>query len=445
MSVAYEDGGQVNYVTGVATRSVSITTPAANELIFVMTSAHRADRGPATSVQDQNGDNFTKIQSTSTATSVDADGTFWYKVSDGDETSLEVVYPGTARHSVAWSIYSGTASASPLEDSAEDESKQSTSATSIGTGTATPTTANGVAVYTFSCPEGRQWDVGFASTSGTIREQPQAANLYADTAIADEVYTSATGKSSTFSTTDPGDVCYAGVAVFKAAAGGSPYTLTADAGSYSYTGTDTTLRVGRKVSAASGAYTYTGTTATLAVGRVLTAEAGSYAYTGSDATLTYTPTAAALTAEPGSYTYTGQDVTFKRGLVLSAGGGTYSYTGQDASLTYTPVGAFILTAESGVYTYTGQDAGSLRTYVLPASGGSYAYTGTAAGLAQGYKIAIAAGAYTYTGTAATFGRTYALAAGPGSYAYTGQDVTLTYSNPLIWTEIPSVSTTWTEI
>lgn len=274
-----------------------------------------------------------------------------------------------------------------------------------------------------------------------------------------------------------------------AAAGGGPYTLTADAGSYTYTGTDATLKVGRKVSAASGTYTYTGTAATLKVGYVVPAASGAYTYTGSDATLTYTPTAATLTAEAGSYTYTGQDVTFKRGLVLSAAGGTYSYTGQDATLTYTPVGAFSLTADAGSYTYTGQTAGlgvgrkliagagsytytgtvsglgvgyvltadsSTYTYtgqdstltkavVLSASAGSYTYTGSAASLSLGYKIAFAAGSYTYTGTEVTFDRTYALAADAGSYVYTGQSVTLTESDPKIWTEIPSVSTTWTEI
>lgn len=70
------------------------------------------------------------------------------------------------------------------------------------------------------------------------------------------------------------------------AASGSPYTLTAAAGSYTLTGGAATLKVGRVVTAAAGSYTLTGGAATLAVGHKLTAAAGSFALTGNAATLT---------------------------------------------------------------------------------------------------------------------------------------------------------------
>jgi hypothetical protein len=86
------------------------------------------------------------------------------------------------------------------------------------------------------------------------------------------------------------------------AAGGSPYTLTAEAGSYLFSGQDATLTY-----AAAGAYT-------------LTAEAGSYILAGQDATLTYAgPAAYVLTAEAGAYFFQGQSATLTNsGEVITA-------------------------------------------------------------------------------------------------------------------------------
>ena len=73
-----------------------------------------------------------------------------------------------------------------------------------------------------------------------------------------------------------------------------------------------------------------------AIAFTLTADGGTYTYSGNDANLTYTPAAA--------------------GYTLVADGGVYSYSGNNANLIYTTSGAFVLQADGGVYSYSGNDA-----------------------------------------------------------------------------------------
>jgi hypothetical protein len=161
--------------------------------------------------------------------------------------------------------------------------------------------------------------------------------------------------------------------------GGPTYTLTADSGTFSYTGGDASFVFTRKLAADSGTFAYTGGAAGLAFNRVLSAESGTFAYTGGDATLTYTPvggityTLAAesgtfsytggdaslafnrkIIADSGSFAYTGGDATFARGRTLAADGGTFAYLGGDATFTWKR--AYTLTAESGTFTLSGGDA-----------------------------------------------------------------------------------------
>lgn len=110
-------------------------------------------------------------------------------------------------------------------------------------------------------------------------------------------------------------------------------TLTADSGSYSYTGTNAELIRAKILIAASGSYTYTGTSANLLKGHLLNANSGSYAYTGTAAALTYTPAGAfVLTADSGAYNYTGQDINFNRNRVIIASSGNYTYNGTDIQI-----------------------------------------------------------------------------------------------------------------
>jgi len=76
----------------------------------------------------------------------------------------------------------------------------------------------------------------------------------------------------------------------EAAAGGpTNYTLTCEAGGYSYAGQAATLTLARNLALDAGSYSYTGQAATLTLARNLALDAGSYSYTGQDATLTYEP------------------------------------------------------------------------------------------------------------------------------------------------------------
>ena len=108
-------------------------------------------------------------------------------------------------------------------------------------------------------------------------------------------------------------------------------------------------------------------------GSALTADSGTYLYTGTDAQLL---TTRILKADTGAYLHTGSTVSLLKGFVLTAQSGSYSYLGQDATLTYTPAGAFILTADSGNYTYTGSNINFNRDRVIIASSGTYNYSGT---------------------------------------------------------------------
>jgi hypothetical protein len=102
------------------------------------------------------------------------------------------------------------------------------------------------------------------------------------------------------------------------AGGPTAYTLTADAGSFTLSGQDANLTIGRILTADAGAFTLSGQDAALSVGRVITADAGAFTLTGQDATLTVTPaggTAYTLTADAGDFALTGQDAQF----VISTG------------------------------------------------------------------------------------------------------------------------------
>lgn len=136
-----------------------------------------------------------------------------------------------------------------------------------------------------------------------------------------------------------------------------PAVITADAGTYSYTGTAANTVRGWKVTADPGLYSYIGTATNTLFNRGLIADPGSYSYTGTSATLTYTPSGAfTLTADPGSYSYAGTDASVLFNSRLAADSGSYSYSGTDATLTYTPVNAYTITADPGTYSYSGTNA-----------------------------------------------------------------------------------------
>ena len=183
------------------------------------------------------------------------------------------------------------------------------------------------------------------------------------------------------------------ITYFLPSAGGAS-TLTADSGSYTYTGANADLQRGLIISADSGSYSYTGTNVDLLNGVNLPADSGAYTYTGTAATLTFSPVGDfTLTADSGAYSYTGTNVELQRGLSLAADSGAYTYAGTDAAL----LRGLILASDSGAYSYTGTNADLNPGFSLTADSGSYAYTGTNASLLLDRVLNAQSGSYTYNG------------------------------------------------
>lgn len=237
-----------------------------------------------------------------------------------------------------------------------------------------------------------------------------------------------------------------------APAGGADYTLTAEAGSLSFSGTAATLAVSRTISADAGSLAFSGTAATLVANRMLTAEAGSMSFSGADASLiasrvltaevgslTISGTAAGLivsrvlSAEVGSLSISGTDASLVVARVLTAAAGSLTFSGTDAGLTYTPTGGadYTLTADPGSLSISGTAAGLVANRVLAAGAGSLSLSGTDANLIAGRVLTAGAGSLSLSGTDAGLIVARVLVAGAGSLTITGTDVTFDYSGATI--------------
>lgn len=187
------------------------------------------------------------------------------------------------------------------------------------------------------------------------------------------------------------------------AAGGASYTLVADSGTFTLTGTAADLDADRKLVAASGSFVLTGTDADLDADRK-------------------------LVAGNGAFTLTGTDVSLLSGLRLTAESGTFTLTGTAADLDADRR----LAAASGAFTLTGTSAGLAKGFRLAAASGTFTLTGTAAGVEVDRKLVAGGGAFTLTGTDVTL--TYeagaTLTAESAAYVLTGTAVTLTYAPAL---------------
>lgn len=159
------------------------------------------------------------------------------------------------------------------------------------------------------------------------------------------------------------------------AASGGAFTLTAESGTFTITGTAASLEYGRRLDAASGSVALTGTAASLEYGRALSAASGTVVITGTDATLTYSAAGnKVLTAESGAFAITGTAASLEAGRKVSAESGSVVITGTAASLER----GYPLVASPGSVVITGTAADLRSTRTLQALSGSYAITGTAA-------------------------------------------------------------------
>jgi hypothetical protein len=219
---------------------------------------------------------------------------------------------------------------------------------------------------------------------------------------------------------------------FKPESGGS-YTLTCNAGAYTYTGQSATILKTKLVTASAGSYTYTGQSVGLLKSKLITASAGAYTYTGQSSVLTKSKL---IVASAGSYTYSGQSAGLLKSKLITANNGTYTINGQDAVLTWTGAATnYTLTCNAGSYSITGQSAGLLKSKLIVANNGAYTYTGISAGLSRSKLITAQSGSYVYTGQDAVLTKTtagvYTLTCQSGSYSLTGQSVTITYTSNVV--------------
>ena len=175
---------------------------------------------------------------------------------------------------------------------------------------------------------------------------------------------------------------------------GGAFSLAAAEGSYTLSGTATTLKAGRYVGASGVSYTHAGTVATLKAGRYISGAAGAFNESGTAAIL-------------------------KAGRYISGAAVSYLWTGTAASLIYTPVSGFTLVAASGSFALAGTSATLFGGRYLSGAAGSYLQTGTAVGLFKGSLISAGSGSFDLAGTSATLKSGHYLASIVGSYALTG--------------------------
>jgi len=163
------------------------------------------------------------------------------------------------------------------------------------------------------------------------------------------------------------------------AAGG--FTLTADSGTFTQTGTAADLLKGSLVGADSGTYSQTGTDASLLFNRKITADGGTYTQTGSDISFLYDRV---IDIETGEYLLTGSDVNFGGARTISADSGTYTQTGFDATLRENS----LIDIENGTFSLTGTDNDLSTNRILRSDSGSFIHTGSNATLIYAGDIVI---------------------------------------------------------
>lgn len=207
--------------------------------------------------------------------------------------------------------------------------------------------------------------------------------------------------------------------------------VTADNVTFSYAGSDVNLYHNKLVFADAGTFSYSGTDAGVLHNKVVVADSATYSYSGGDAGLIYIPVGSyTLTADAGSFFYSGTDADIKVAFLISADAGSYTYSGNDANVLVSRT----IAADAGNFAYSGNDANLLSGKQITADAGSFAYTGTAANLISTRKIIADEGGYAYTGTAASLNYGRKLVLDSGSFSYSGGSATLTFESGItkIW-------------
>ena len=160
------------------------------------------------------------------------------------------------------------------------------------------------------------------------------------------------------------------VVEFELETGGIEYTITADQGSFAFSGLDA-----KTVAEAQ-----------------LSAEQGSFGFTGLDAK---TVTEHQIAAEQGTFGFAGLDAGLASGQSLIAETGIYGFVGEDAEL----VAESQIAAETGAVGFAGLPAEFRLTdsNTLPAGAGGYAFDGQAVNFIYGSHLVADTGSFGFKG------------------------------------------------
>lgn len=120
------------------------------------------------------------------------------------------------------------------------------------------------------------------------------------------------------------------------------YTMVADAGAFTLTGTAAGLLRGYVMAASAASFTLTGTAAGLLRAYIMAADAAAFVLTGTDAALRR---GYAMIADAGSFVLTGTATGLLRGYVMAANAASFVLTGTEALLRR----AFTMVAEAGAF------------------------------------------------------------------------------------------------
>jgi len=124
--------------------------------------------------------------------------------------------------------------------------------------------------------------------------------------------------------------------------GATGYTMAADSGTFTLTGTAVGLLRGYVMAASAASFTLTGTAAGLLRAYIMAADAAAFVLTGTDAALRR---GYALIADAGSFVLTGTATGLLRGYVMAADAASFVLTGTEALLRR----AFTMVAEAGAF------------------------------------------------------------------------------------------------
>jgi hypothetical protein len=381
-------------VAGTSSVNVSWPTHVANDIgILVVESCSLALAAPS---------GWTLVAgAVSSAGLVSSTFVFWRRATSSAESPAATGFPAGADHMAAriHTFRGCVTTGTPVLASAT--ATRGSLTTTWSAPSITTTTANEFVV----------WCAGRDNDSGTAQfGNPVNANLISPTEIGEVGTTSGNGGGFT--------VGY-GVKATAGATGTTTGTVTSSAGA-SVTFSLQEQPNAYVLTADKGTYSFTGNAATLKRGVVLVSDSGNFTETGNAASLSR---GFGLTSSAGSFNEDGNNAALAVGRIVTGSTGVFSFTGNAATFTKTTASKTLL-ADAGAFTSTGNDAGFNLSRKLTSSTGTYSETGNAAGLQATRKATAASGAFTLTGNAAAFGLARKVSASAGNFALVGNNATL---------------------